>query len=46
MANPEHIEWLLEGVDNWNRRRNEEDFETRFIRRKYLPGVRITGNVG
>ena len=26
MANPEHIEWLLEGVDNWNRRRNEEDF--------------------
>ena len=27
MANPEHIEWLLEGVDSWNQRRAEEDFE-------------------
>ena len=27
MANQEHIEWLLEGVDNWNQRRKEEDFE-------------------
>ena len=27
MANPEHIEWLLEGVENWNRRRNEKYFE-------------------
>ena len=27
MANPEHIEWLLEGVDSWNRRRNEKYFE-------------------
>ncbi len=23
MANPEHIEWLLEGVESWNKRRNE-----------------------
>ena len=27
MPNPEHIEWLLEGVDNWNRRRTKEDFK-------------------
>ena len=27
MANPEHIEWLLEGVDSWNQRRKEKDFE-------------------
>ena len=26
MANPEHIEWLLEGVETWNRRREQEDF--------------------
>ena len=26
MANPEHIEWLLEGVDYWNRRRREKFF--------------------
>ncbi len=23
MANPEHIAWLLEGVESWNKRRNE-----------------------
>ena len=27
MANPEHIEWLLEGVDSWNQRRKEKYFE-------------------
>ena len=27
MANPEHIEWLLEGVDSWNQRRAKKDFE-------------------
>lgn len=26
MANPEHIEWLLEGVDAWNARREKDDF--------------------
>ena len=26
MANPEHIKWLLEGVDSWNRRREKESF--------------------
>ena len=32
MANPEHIEWLLEGVESWNQRRND-----------YLPrGFRFT----
>ena len=27
MANPEHIEWLLEGVKSWNQRRAKKDFE-------------------
>ena len=27
MPNSEHIKWLLEGVDSWNRRRIAEDFE-------------------
>ena len=27
MPKPEHIEWLLEGVENWNRRRNEKKFK-------------------
>ena len=26
MANPQHIEWLLEGVEAWNERREEDDF--------------------
>ena len=26
MANPEHIEWLLEGVEAWNRRREQKEF--------------------
>ena len=26
MANPEHIKWLLEGVESWNNRRNDQDF--------------------
>ena len=30
MANPEHIKWLLEGVNSWNQRREEEDFEPDF----------------
>ena len=26
MANSQHIEWLRQGVDEWNKRRNNEDF--------------------
>ena len=26
MANEQHIEWLLEGVEAWNARREREDF--------------------
>jgi hypothetical protein len=26
MANQQHIEWLLEGVEAWNARREREDF--------------------
>ena len=26
MANPQHIEWLLEGVEAWNARRERDDF--------------------
>ena len=27
IAKPEHIEWLLEGVESWNRRREQQDFK-------------------
>ncbi len=27
MANPQHLEWLKEGVEAWNRRREREDFQ-------------------
>lgn len=30
MANPEHIKWLLEGVDSWNARRQQEEFTPDF----------------
>ena len=30
MANPEHINWLLEGVDAWNERRSAEPFDPDF----------------
>ena len=26
MANQQHIKWLLEGVETWNKRREREDF--------------------
>lgn len=26
MANPEHLEWLLEGPESWNERRSRRDF--------------------
>ena len=32
MANPQHIEWLLEGVQAWNRRRDECEFVPDFER--------------
>ena len=35
MADTEHIRWLLEGVESWNRRRIEQDF------RPDLEGVEI-----
>ena len=30
MANPEHIKWLLEGVERWNARREQQDFDPDF----------------
>ena len=30
MANSEHIKWLLEGVESWNIRREQQDFEPDF----------------
>ncbi len=32
MANPQHIEWLLEGVDKWNARRAVSEFTPDFER--------------
>ena len=30
MANSDHIRWLLEGVESWNRRREQQDFKPDF----------------
>ena len=30
MANPEHIKWLLEGVESWSARCEQEDFKPDF----------------
>ena len=30
MANSEHIKWLLEGVESWNARRKQQDFDPDF----------------
>ena len=27
VANPDHIRWILEGVEGWNKRRDKSDFE-------------------
>lgn len=32
MANPQHIGWLMEGVEAWNARREREEFEGADIR--------------
>ena len=30
MGNPEHIQWLREGVESWNKRREDDDFRPDF----------------
>ena len=40
MANQQHIEWLLEGVEAWNARREREDFKPDFV------GADISGEFG
>lgn len=47
MANEQHIEWLREGVDSWNKRRQEESFEPDFDGQKFrdvlVPGTSLEG---
>ena len=40
MAKCEHIDWLLEGVEKWNERRKEQDFEPKLV------GVNIPDKMG
>ncbi len=44
MANTEHIQWLLEGVEKWNERRKREDF-TPDLEEAYIPGKFGKGGV-
>ena len=30
MSNPDHLKWLLDGVESWNRRREQQDFTPDF----------------
>ena len=47
MANKQHIEWLREGVDSWNKRRQEESFKPDFDGQKFrdvlVPGTSLEG---
>ncbi|MCF6303806.1 MAG: hypothetical protein L3J33_00340 [Rhodobacteraceae bacterium] len=36
MSNPQHLEWLLEGVEAWNARRREDDYVP-YIEDKNVP---------
>lgn len=38
-ANPQHVEWLNEGVDRWNRRRKEEPFMPELARTVFGKGA-------
>ena len=42
MANPEHVDWLLQGADSWNARRRESQFRPDLseedISKKFYPG--------
>lgn len=46
MANQQHIEWLLEGVEAWNARREQEDFEPDFVGADISDEFRKRGKLG
>lgn len=48
MANKEHIEWFLKGVDSWNKRRQEEPFKPDFegANISELPGTHVNSFEG
>ena len=47
MANPQHIEWLLEGVEAWNRRREANDsIRPNFIKANLYEEFEKAGKVG
>ena len=43
MANPEHVDWLLEGANSWNARRSKTHFQPDLseedISEKFVGGV-------
>lgn len=43
MANPQHIKWLLEGVEAWNARRERDDFEPKFEGKNIQEAFREAG---
>ena len=48
MGNPQHIEWLMEGPEAWNARRNEAaftpNFESEFLSEINLSGYNLSGS--
>ena len=42
MENPDHVKWLLEGVEAWNKRRRDQDF-TPSLFAADLPGANLPG---
>ena len=45
MANSTHLSWLLEGKDNWNARRESEDFQPNFFQADIVGIFRILGRL-
>ena len=45
MANPEHIQWLLEGVDSWNERRRRQSFEPDLSGEELFPEFAKRGRI-
>jgi len=47
MGNPQHLEWLLEGVEAWNARQEREQFRPEFfdtnIRAAFIDAGKLTG---
>ena len=45
MANPEHVQWILEGVDSWNESRRRHSFEPDLSGEELFPEFAKRGRI-